>query len=104
MTNTGINAQALYDWVEKAQPGEKLIYAVLDGCVSPREIDTSVLETIRRAAQLHLNGEVELLQRRVGPKPSNGLVGRFEYLAVKRREITPQRNIWHKAEEAWACA
>jgi hypothetical protein len=102
--DAGISPKALVEWVRSAKAGTVLTYATINGSVCPRNeaspsyTPDTLLETVRRAQRLHLEGEVELVQRRVGEMPSPGRIGRFDYLAIKRRHVRPRRNVWAKAD------
>jgi hypothetical protein len=104
LADDGIRVQDLLKWLDVAKPGQTIVYAIIHGSVCPRDTETSVQtpdhvqETMRRAPRLYLDGEVALVQRRVGQMPSPGRIGRFDYLAIKRRHVRPQRNVWAKAD------
>jgi hypothetical protein len=86
------------NWVKVARPGDTFIYATATGGLH-RKLRASTHQTAVAARTAFLNGEVDLVQRRLGEKPADvERPGRFEYLAIKRREVTPPKYPWDGCE------
>jgi hypothetical protein len=93
-----ITAQALRDWLDAAKPGEAVIYLAGSRAHNERVVDGQ-REVMALARQLYLEGRVELAQRRVGKTPSFVGIGKFEWLCIKRRGISPRPNVWRGHHE-----
>jgi hypothetical protein len=86
-----ITATEFREWLAAAAPGDALVYAV--GLLGP-DTDRGFIAKDPSASEAHAltdathgawkRGDAHLVQRRVGPMPTNGKPGRFQYIAVRR--------------------
>jgi hypothetical protein len=91
METSYITAAEFREWVAAAKPGEVLLYAV--GLLGP-DTDRGFIAKNAGAPEAHAlagaaytawkHGDAHLVQRRVGPMPTNGQLGKFQYLAIRR--------------------
>jgi hypothetical protein len=85
-----ITAAEFREWLAAAKPGEALVCAV--GLLGP-DTDRGFVAKDAGAAEAHAlaeatytawkNGDAHLLQRRVGPMPTNGKHGKFQYIVIR---------------------
>jgi hypothetical protein len=91
MDTEHITTREFSEWLAAAKPGEALVYAV--GLLGA-DIDRALIAKNAGAAEAHAlaeaaytawqHGDAHLIQRRVGPMPTNGKHGRFQYIAIRR--------------------
>lgn len=85
MKTTTVTAKSIDKWAANAQPGEAAIYHS-GGCLHSRSPESAA----GKAWSLHMRGVVDLVQRRASRDDlEDG--GRFDYIAVKRKHVVPQR-------------
>jgi hypothetical protein len=87
-----ITATEFREWLAAAAPGDVLLYAT--GSLGA-DTDLGFINKAAGAPEAHAladatykvwkDGDAHLLQRRVGPMPTNGQHGKFQYLAIRRR-------------------
>jgi hypothetical protein len=89
METSYITATEFREWLAAARPGEVLLYAV--GLLGP-DTDRGFVAGAPEAHALAdatykawKDGDAHLVQRRVGPMPTNGKHGAFQYIAVRRK-------------------
>ncbi len=111
-----ISADEFRKQLAEAEPGARIIYAVgllamaCDKAHNRAGEPWKELEAIRDAAKTAAggreivlvdekiwewgpDGEVCLVQRRVGPKPTDSSLGCFEYIAIKKHPKTPKGRV-----------
>jgi hypothetical protein len=86
-----ISATEFREWLAAAKPVEVLVYAT--GLLGP-DTDRGFVAKDAGAPEAHAladaayaawqRGDAHLVQRRVGPMPTNGKYGAFQYIAVRR--------------------
>ncbi len=91
MDTEHITTREFREWLAAAKRGDALVYAV--GQLGA-DIDRALIAKDAGAAEAHAlaetaydawqHGDAHLVQRRVGPMPTNGRWGKFQYLAIRR--------------------
>jgi hypothetical protein len=86
-----VTATEFREWLAAAKPGEVLVYAV--GLLGP-DTDRGFIAKNAGAPEAHAladtahaalkHGDAHLVQRRVGPMPTDGKHGKFQYIAIRR--------------------
>jgi hypothetical protein len=87
-----ITATEFREWLATAKQGEVLVYAV--GLLGP-DTDRGFVAKDAGASEAHAlagaahkaweRGDAHLVQRRIGPMPTDGTHGKFQYLAIRRK-------------------
>jgi hypothetical protein len=91
MDTEHITPREFREWLATATPGGALVYAV--GLLGA-DIDRALIAKDAGAAEAHAlaeaaytawrDGDAHLVQRRVGPMPTNGTRGKFQCIAIRR--------------------
>jgi hypothetical protein len=91
MDTEHITTREFNEWLAGAKRGDALVYAV--GSLGT-DIDRGLIAKHAGAAEAHAlaeaahiawqRGDAHLVQRRVGPVPTNGGHGKFQYIAIRR--------------------
>jgi hypothetical protein len=91
MDTEHVTTREFNEWLAAAKRGDALVYAV--GLLGP-DIDRALIAKDNGAAEAHAlaetayvawqRGDAHLVQRRVGPMPTNGKHGKFQYIAIRR--------------------
>jgi hypothetical protein len=86
-----ITATEFREWLAAAKPGDVLLYAT--GALGT-DTDRGFITKDAGAPEAHAlagvahkaweRGDAHLVQRRVGPMPTNGKHGAFQYIAIRR--------------------
>jgi hypothetical protein len=91
MDTEHITATEFREWLAAAKPGDVLLYAT--GSLGA-DTDAGFIAKHAGAPEAHAlasaaykawkDGDAHFVQRRVGPMPTNGQLGKFQYLAIRR--------------------
>jgi hypothetical protein len=91
MDTEHVTAREFNEWLAAAKRGDALVYACgqlgadIDLALIAKEAGAAEAHALAEAAYIAWQrGDTHLVQRRVGPMPTNGKHGKFQYIAIRR--------------------